>query len=73
MDRIKGEVEQLTEQVVDATHLFSETLEGGSLQGQKSLVLKCHFTWALKKGLFSHNSVFCCDFPVASKVPLCML
>jgi hypothetical protein len=28
-------VEELTEQVVDATHLFSETLEGGSVQGQR--------------------------------------
>jgi precorrin-6x reductase len=28
-------VEELTEQVVDATHPFSETLGGGSLQGQR--------------------------------------
>jgi len=28
-------VEELTEQVVDATHPFSETLEGGSLQGKR--------------------------------------
>jgi len=34
-DRIEGEVEELTEQVVDATHPFSETLGGGSLQGQR--------------------------------------
>jgi hypothetical protein len=28
-------VEEIAEQVVDATHPFSEMLEGGSLQGQR--------------------------------------
>jgi hypothetical protein len=27
-------------------------------EDKESLPLKWHFTWALKKGLFSHNSVF---------------
>jgi hypothetical protein len=64
-------VEELTEQVVDAAHPFSETL-GVLFKNKESPLLKWHFTWAFKKGLFSHNSVFSCDFPVASKVPLCM-
>lgn len=65
-------MEELTEQVVDATHPFSETLEGGSVQGQRVTSVEMALYLGPQKGMFSHNSVFCSDFPIASKVPLCM-
>jgi len=49
-DRIKGEVEELTEQVVDATRPFSETLKGGSLQEQRVPSAEMALYLGLQKG-----------------------
>ena len=50
-------MEQLTEQVVDATVPSSETLEGGSLQGQSHSVEMAVYLGPQKGAVFSQLCV----------------